>query len=105
LRREQTRGSGQLRLPAPRGTVTFVFGVAFGRADPLVSAEAGRDAQIRADRSAGFVLVAEGTLVVWIPQNVLGSSEPTEDRRESYGSSGLIRAGMLTAFPYCRESR
>lgn len=104
MRRDHTRGSGQLRLPAPRGTVTFVFGVALGGTDPLVSAEAGRDAQIRADRSAGFVLVAGGT-VVWIRRNVLGSSEPTEDRRESYGSSGLIRAGMLTAFPYCRESR
>ena len=43
--------------------------------------------------------------MVWIRRKALASSEPTEDRRESHGSSGLLGAGiagleLLTAFPY-----
>jgi cytochrome c biogenesis protein CcdA len=88
--------------------VTLAVGLALslGLGDLILSVlpKPGRSLKYALIAAAGLVLVVGGT-VVWIRRKALASSEPTDARRRSHGSAGLLGAGiagveLLTAFPY-----
>jgi len=89
-------------------TVTLVFGVAFalGLGDLALSLlpKVGPTVKYALIIAAGVVLTVGGA-IVWFRRDALGSSQATEARIHSHGSSALIGAGiagveLLTAFPY-----
>ena len=88
--------------------ITFAVGLALalGLGDLILSfvPKPGVTLKYALISAAGLVLLAGG-IVIWIRRKALASPEPTDERRKSHGSAGLIGAGiagveLLTAFPY-----
>ena len=89
-------------------TITFAvgLGLALGLGDLILSIvpKPGVRLKYALISAAGLVLIVGGA-VIWIRRKTLASPKPTDERRKSHGSAGLIGAGiagveLLTAFPY-----